>query len=401
MSTPDAPLAGQAVVLAPAGEIPLSLYVHFPWCVRKCPYCDFNSHGLHGEVPEQDYVAALLRDLDFELQEAPETRPLQSIFFGGGTPSLFSARAISAVLEGVAERIPLAAEAEVTLEANPGTADAANFRGYRKAGINRLSIGVQSFDDAQLKRLGRIHDAAQARRAVDMARAGGFDNLNLDLMFALPQQDVAGAEADLRAALACDPEHLSWYQLTIEPNTAFAKRPPRLPDNDAAWDITCAGQALLEQAGFHQYEVSAYARGGRQCRHNLNYWHFGDYLALGAGAHAKRSFVDAPGLAIRRSARFRSPREYLARAGTARVIEERHEVEQRDRPFEYTMNALRLNAGFELVEFERRSGLPHTRLDPGFRQARGLGLIEEQQGKVRASARGRAHLNTLLELFLP
>lgn len=386
--------------IAPA-DIPLALYVHLPWCVRKCPYCDFNSHVAGGGIPEDAYVQALLRDLDFELEQQPETRALTSIFFGGGTPSLFSDRAIACVLEGVAKRVPFATGIEITLEANPGTVDAAHFRGYRAAGVNRLSVGVQSFDDAQLKRLGRIHDSAQARRAVDTARAAGFDNLNLDLMFALPQQSIEAAQADLRGALALTPEHLSWYQLTIEPNTAFGAHPPRVPDNDAAWDMQQAGQNVLAEAGFVQYEVSAYAQPGHRCRHNLNYWEFGDYLALGAGAHAKRSVRDGDTLHVTRRARRRSPQAYLAHAGTAAAIDSERPVAAADLPFEYAMNALRLNTGFAYPDFERNTGLPRVTLAAPLAAARRLGLVNERQDGVRASPLGLAHLNTLVELFLP
>ncbi len=272
--------------------IPLSLYLHFPWCVQKCPYCDFNSHALRGAtpaLPEDAYVEALIRDLDYALREAPETRALASIFMGGGTPSLFSGRAIGRVLDAVQQRLAFAADIEITLEANPGTADAAHFAGYVAAGVNRLSIGVQSLDDAQLKRLGRIHGRAEAIRAYELARAAGFSNVNLDLMFALPQQSLADALRDLRGALALAPEHLSYYQLTLEPNTEFAARPPPLPDDELAWDMQAEGQALLADHGYRQYEVSAYGQPDRAARHNLNYWSFGDYMGIGAGAHGKRS----------------------------------------------------------------------------------------------------------------
>lgn len=376
-------------------NVPLALYVHFPWCVRKCPYCDFNSHPLRGEVPEDDYVDALIRDFEFEA--AGETRPLRSVFLGGGTPSLFSDRAIGCLLDAVNARLPLAADAEITLEANPGTVDEAHFSGYRRAGINRLSIGVQSLDDARLKALGRIHGRADAQRAVDIARRAGFDNLNLDLMFALPRQSVAEAEADLRALLALEPEHVSYYHLTLEPNTAFAAAPPPLPDEDSAWDMMIQGQALLAGAGYAQYEVSAYAQPGRRARHNLNYWSFGDYLGIGAGAHAKRSAADG----IRRRARHKHPKAYLATAGSAAALQEDRRIEVADLPFEYAMNALRLHEGFERAEFAARSGLDPAVLDAPLARARQLGLIEDDGERLRPSARGRDHLNTLIELFLP
>ncbi|HUR40324.1 MAG TPA: radical SAM family heme chaperone HemW [Verrucomicrobiae bacterium] len=377
-------------------DIPLALYVHFPWCVRKCPYCDFNSHALRGEVPEQAYIDALLRDLDFELLDT-DPRPLTSVFFGGGTPSLFSAAAIARLLEGVAQRIPIASGAEVTLEANPGTADVANFRGYRAAGVTRLSIGVQSLDDAQLRALGRIHGSLDVRRAVELARNAGFDNLNLDLMYALPRQTPDEAEADLRAALALAPEHLSYYHLTLEPNTEFHARPPAVPDADTAWDMQERGQSLLAQAGYAQYEVSAYAREGRRCRHNLNYWEFGDYLGIGAGAHQKRTRDGA----IRRRARHKHPRTWMEGAGTAVAIQEDRAIPHADLPFEFAMNALRLNEGFAVADFTHRTGLGPGPLAPALVQARARGLVEEPPGRVRATERGRALLNPLTALFLP
>jgi oxygen-independent coproporphyrinogen-3 oxidase len=377
-------------------EIPLALYVHFPWCVRKCPYCDFNSHALRGELPEAAYVDALLRDLDFELAE-PEPRRIASVFFGGGTPSLFSAQAVGRVLEQAARRAGLAADVEVTLEANPGTADAANFRGYRAAGVTRLSIGVQSLDAGQLARLGRIHGPEEARRALALARDAGFDNVNLDLMYALPGQTPAQARADLEAALELAPEHLSYYQLTLEPNTEFHAHPPQLPDDDAAWEMQEQGQALLAARGYAQYEVSAYARPGRRCRHNLNYWQFGDYLGVGAGAHGKRTRAGA----IERRARQRHPRTFVERAGTAGALQERKAVPAADLPFEFAMNALRLNEGFRLQDFEQRTGLPGATLEPALAQAAARGWLERDADRVRPSARGRAMLNPLTGLFLP
>lgn len=378
-------------------QIPLSLYLHFPWCVRKCPYCDFNSHALRGEVPEDAYVDALIRDLDFELAGAPEPRPVISVFMGGGTPSLFSDRAIGRVLEQIERRLRFADAIEITLEANPGTVDAAHFRGYRAAGVNRLSIGVQSFDDAQLKRLGRIHGCAEVLVAINTARAAGFDNFNLDLMFALPQQSIADAEADLRAAIGQAPEHLSWYQLTLEPNTGFAAHPPPLPDDDAAWAMQQAGQSLLAEHGYAQYEVSAYAREGRRTRHNLNYWQYGDYLGLGAGAHAKRTFAQG----IQRRARHKPPRAYLQSAGSAAAVQEQRWIAAADVPFEYTMNALRLNQGFAQSDYERATGRPCADLVAPLARARQRGLLELDTRRVQPSALGRAHLNTLIAEFLP
>jgi putative oxygen-independent coproporphyrinogen III oxidase len=373
----------------------LGLYLHFPWCVRKCPYCDFNSHALRGEVPEDAYVDALLRDLTLDLADLPGRR-LTSLFLGGGTPSLFSGRAIARVLEGVAARLSLAADAEITLEANPGTVDEAHFRDYRAAGVNRLSIGVQSLDAAQLKRLGRIHGPEDAVRAVHTARRAGFDNLNLDLMFALPQQTPAEAAADLRAALALEPEHLSYYQLTLEPNTEFAARPPPLPDDDSAHAIHAAGQALLAEQGYAQYEVSAYARPGRQSRHNLTYWRFGDYLGIGAGAHGKLTRPDG----VWRRAKHKHPRTYLAAAGSPDAWQENRRIPAAELPFEYAMNALRLPEGFALAEFERATGLDRETLAGPLAQARRLGLVDESADSVRPSELGFRHLNRLLTLFL-
>ncbi|HEX4871254.1 MAG TPA: radical SAM family heme chaperone HemW [Nevskiaceae bacterium] len=385
--------------MAPA-VLPLAVYLHFPWCVRKCPYCDFNSHALRGEVPEADYVAALLRDLDHELAQRPEPREVVSVFLGGGTPSLFSGAAIGAVLEGLSQRLRLVSEVEITLEANPGTTDEGHFRDYRAAGVNRLSLGVQSLDGEQLRKLGRIHDAAAVGRAVRAARAAGFERLNLDLMFALPGQTLAAAEADLAAALAFEPEHLSYYQLTLEPNTEFAARPPLLPDDDSAWAIQEAGQARLAAAGYAQYEVSAYARPGQRCRHNQVYWTFGDYLGLGAGAHGKRSFWREGEWVIERRARHKHPRGYLGAAGSEAAVQESREIPAAERPFEYLMNALRLHEGFDLAHYEAATGLPRASLAPGLAAAGQQGLVEIVGEQVRASLRGRQYLNALLRLFL-
>ncbi|MDB5988461.1 MAG: oxygen-independent coproporphyrinogen oxidase-like protein [Nevskia sp.] len=393
------------VLRQPAIALPLALYLHFPWCVRKCPYCDFNSHTARGELDETAYVDALIRDLEFELRDA-EPRALTSIFMGGGTPSLFSGAAITRALREVQRRIAFASDIEITLEANPGTADAQNFREYRAAGVNRLSIGVQSFDDTQLKRLGRIHAGDEALRAYDTARAAGFDNINLDLMFALPQQQPEAALADLQQAIALAPEHLSYYQLTLEPNTEFAAHPPPLPDDDIAWSMQQQGQALLAEHGYAQYEVSAYARAGRQCRHNRTYWEFGDYLGIGAGAHGKRSFVGGDHAAARtalqivRRARHKHPRTYLQAAGSAAAIQEEREVSAAELPFEYTMNALRLNEGFRYADFETRTGLAATALQAGLNLAQARGLTEGDAASLRASTFGRAHLNALLREFI-
>lgn len=384
-----------SVPLANAADIPLSLYVHMPWCVRKCPYCDFNSHGLRGEIPEAEYIDALIRDLDFELRDG-ESRSLVSIFIGGGTPSLFSGAAIERLLSAVAARLHFVDDIEITMEANPGTVDAGHFRGYRAAGVNRLSIGVQSLNPAQLQRLGRIHGVRDAEAAVATARDAGFDNLNLDLMFALPQQTPAEAEADLRAALALAPEHLSYYQLTLEPNTEFAARPPALPDDDDAWTMQLRGQALLAEAGYSQYEVSAYARPGWQSRHNRNYWQFGDYLGIGAGAHGKYSRADG----IERRARLKHPRGYLEHAGGAAALQEQRALAAAELPFEFTMNALRLNEGFDATTFTTRTGLPLSAIEPRLTALAARGLLDHEGAGWRASVLGRAHLNTVLTEFL-
>lgn len=379
-------------------HVPLSLYLHFPWCVQKCPYCDFNSHPQRGAIPEDAYVDALLRDLDFELASTAERRPLISIFMGGGTPSLFSDRSIGRVLEQVNHRLAFAGDIEITLEANPGTAEAGHFRGYRAAGVNRLSMGFQSLDDVQLKRLGRIHSADEARRAYDLAREAGFDNINLDLMYALPQQDLAAALADLDGLIALQPEHLSWYQLTLEPNTAFGLNPPPVPDDDGSWAMQQAGQQRLAAAGYVQYEVSAYARRGRQSRHNRNYWEYGDYLGIGAGAHGKRT-SPAP-FAITRRARHKHPRSYQQHAGTASALQEEVTVPATERPFEFMMNALRLNEGFAPALYGMRTGLIWDAQSPALRLAQQRDLLEISADRVRATSLGQRYLNGLLTLFL-
>jgi putative oxygen-independent coproporphyrinogen III oxidase len=377
--------------------IPLSLYVHIPWCVRKCPYCDFNSHNAPSALPVNEYVAALLADLDQDLPLA-QGRPLHSIFFGGGTPSLFAPDAIARILDGVAQRLAFAPDIEITLETNPGTVEHGPFAGYRNAGVNRISFGVQSFDDGALKRIGRIHDAQQAERAVKSAQDAGIENLNLDLMYALPQQTLAGALADVEKAILLQTPHLSHYQLTLEPNTQFAANPPPLPDDDAAWDMQEACQARLGQAGFTQYEVSAYARAGSECAHNLNYWNFGDYLGIGAGAHAKLTGAD--GL-IHRRWKLRAPRGYLEHAGTSRGAGGDDVVATEQLPFEFMLNALRLNAGFALDDFAARTGLPTEAIAPTLADALSRGWLECENGRVRATELGQRFLNDAIGLFLP
>lgn len=378
--------------------IPLSLYVHLPWCVKKCPYCDFNSHGTRGNaIPESDYTDALLRDLDIEAKRAGPHR-LDSIFFGGGTPSLFSVTAIGEIIEAAAGRFAFAENIEITLEANPGTVEQARFEGYRQVGVNRLSIGVQSLDDAQLKRLGRIHSAAEARTALKTARAAGFDNLNLDLIYALPRQTLAQAESDIRGLCKLEPEHISYYQLTLEPGTAFAKRPPPLPDDGLAWGMHCQGQEILAEFGYAQYEVSAYAQPNRQSRHNLNYWEFGDYLGIGAGAHNKLTGANGD---IIRTAKQKNPRLYMQTAGTQKVLTENRQVNANELPLEFAMNALRLNAGFDLDLFQERTGLGNETLEPILSIAVDRGLLKTDQGRIKPTALGARHLDTLLTLFLP
>src|SRR3954471_22766493 len=330
---------------------PLALYVHIPWCVRKCPYCDFNSHERAGELPEKAYVEKLLLDLESHLPSVWGRR-LTSVFIGGGTPSLFSPGSIDALLSGVRARLPLEPDAEITLEANPGTVEAGRFRGYRDAGVTRISVGVQSFDDAMLRALGRIHGGDEARRAVESALAA-FDNVNLDLMYGLPGQSMAMARADLEAGVATGVPHVSAYQLTIEPNTVFFSKPPQLPEHDLAADMQVMIEALLAEKGFEHYETSAFAKPGHRCRHNLNYWEFGDYLGIGAGAHGKISFPDR----ITRHSRMKQPREYLAAQDT---LAEQNTIPAAELPFEFMLNALRLPYGFPIALFQERTGLPFT-----------------------------------------
>ncbi len=389
--------SGSNLQLAASGfELPpLALYVHIPWCVKKCPYCDFNSHAAGPTLPEEEYVDALLADLDEDLPRVYQ-RPLTSIFFGGGTPSLFSAKAIGRLLQGVERRIPFAADIEITLEANPGTFEQAKFRDYRALGINRLSIGVQSFQAQKLKALGRIHDGDEAVRAADMARAAGFDNFNLDLMHGLPDQSIEDALSDLRTAIAQQPTHLSWYQLTVEPNTVFWNQPPVMPEDDILWDIQEAGQALLAEHGYAQYEVSAYAQAGKAARHNLNYWSFGDFLGIGAGAHAKLS---APDGKIQRAWKTRLPKDYL---DPAKAFQAGERVLGADElPFEFLMNVLRLTEGVPASLFTERTGLPLTSLDAARAEAQARKLLRSDPERLCATTEGQLFLNDLLQHFLP
>ena len=376
---------------------PLGLYVHLPWCERKCPYCDFNSHQADGAIPEQEYVDALLRDVE---QDLPLIwgRGIDSIFIGGGTPSLFSAAAIERLLSGLRALFNFAPAIEITLESNPGSADRDRYRGYREAGINRLSIGVQSFDDGMLARLGRVHDAATAHAAFAAARDAGFDNINLDLMFALPGQRRRQALADLEQATALGPEHLSHYQLTIEPNTLFHSRPPSgLPGEDASAAMQIECQTLLEANEYRQYEVSAWCRAGRESRHNSNYWRFGDYLGIGAGAHGKITLVGEN--RVLRRVRRRQPRAYLESGGRASIASET-ELDGADLCFEFMLNALRLKAGFDASLFHETTGLSLNLLLPGIETARQRGLLDFDGKKIRPTELGFDHLNALQALFL-
>ena len=370
---------------------PLALYVHLPWCVRKCPYCDFNSHEKQGELPFADYVAALVRDLEAMLPSVWGRR-LVSVFMGGGTPSLFPAQQIDTLLSAVRARMPLEPGAEITMEANPGTAEAGRFRGYRDAGVNRLSLGVQSFDDAMLASLGRIHSADEARRAIGLALAT-FGNVNIDLMYGLPGQTLKQARADIEEGVRHGTPHLSAYQLTIEPNTVFFSHPPKLPEHDACADMQVMVEETLAQAGFEHYETSAFARAGHRCRHNLNYWEFGDYLGIGAGAHGKLSFADR----VTRHERVRQPREYLAASGDVRV----RVIEAKELPFEFMLNALRLIEGFPLELFAARCGLPLSLIESKLKKGEEKGLLQGDPGRIRPTARGHRFLNDLQQLFLP
>lgn len=372
---------------------PLSLYVHVPWCVRKCPYCDFNSHEPRGEIPEREYVAALLRDLETALPDV-WGRPVQTVFIGGGTPSLLSVEALDALLSGIRARLPLAADAEITLEANPGTVEAEKFAGFRAAGINRLSLGIQSFNDAHLRALGRIHDAAEAATAVALALRH-FDNVNLDLMYGLPGQSPEDAEADIDKAIAFGPAHLSAYHLTIEPHTWFAHHPPVLPEHDVVADMQGLLESRLAVAGYRHYEIAAFSRDGKRCRHNLNYWQFGDYLGIGAGAHGKISFKNS----VVRDSRPRSPAGYLAVAGQTDTAA-RSRVPPADLPGEFMMNALRLVEGFDLSLFTERTSLSTSLLFDTLSAAEAQGLIRRDALRLIPTERGRHFLNDLMTLFL-
>lgn len=394
----------QPVMLGSARHIslsilpPLSIYIHIPWCIRKCPYCDFNSHESKTAIPEQQYIDCLISDLDYTLPKIWGRR-VYSVFFGGGTPSLFSARGIDTILAAVRARVTLDSEAEITLEANPGTFEAEKFRGFRDAGVNRLSIGIQSFNAAHLKALGRVHNDDEARRAVDIAQHN-FDNINLDMMFALPTQTLAECETDIDVALSFNTNHLSIYHLTLEPNTLFHRFPPPLPDDDIAADMQDMIEAKLSAAGFDHYETSAYAKPGKRSKHNMNYWQFGDYIGIGAGAHGKISYPD-PARGITREARFKQPKNYMEKAALGLSNEEEKIVSVAELPFEFMLNALRINEGFANSLFVERTGLPISVISRELAKATALGLIERDHLHVKPTAKGRLFLNDLLELFLP
>ena len=389
----------ESVIHFPGGSLkaspPLSLYIHLPWCVKKCPYCDFNSHAAQG-IPEAAYIDALLSDLERALPDI-WGRKIHTVFFGGGTPSLFSADGIDRILTGVRTLTPLLSDAEITLEANPGTVEAAKFSGFRAAGVTRVSLGIQSFNPQHLKALGRIHDDTEARRAAELA-AVHFDTFNLDLMFALPEQTLDEALADVDTALSFSPPHLSAYHLTLEPNTPFGHTaPPNLPDEDVAADMQLAIEARLIEAGMRHYETSAYARPNHSSRHNLNYWQFGDYLGIGAGAHSKLSFHDR----ILRQMRTKHPQQYMDAVGQGAHIADTRTLTRGDLPFEFMMNALRLNEGVPSTLFAERSGYPLHICTDALEQARAKGLLERSATQLKPTLLGQRYLNDLLELFLP
>ena len=378
---------------------PLSLYIHFPWCIQKCPYCDFNSHEIKTGIPEDKYIDALLKDLENDLPLV-WGRKINTIFMGGGTPSLFSPEAMDKLLSGIRARIPISPNAEITIEANPGTVENEYIAGFKEAGINRISFGVQSFDDEILKKLGRIHNADSARQAVAKAKKAGFERINIDLMFALPTQTLEQAKFDLESAIALSPTHISYYQLTIEPNTAFHHSPPTLPNDDASWEISEQGKNILSEAGFNQYEVSAYATKKDECRHNTNYWLFGDYLGIGAGAHAK--ITDGSQQSITRYWKHKHPKEYLASVETS-AISGQQKLDNKELLFEFLMNGLRLNNGFEVEMFCNRTGLEADGLKKELSPMIDEGLIEwnHSTNMIKASEKGKTFLNTILERCLP
>lgn len=377
--------------------IPLSLYVHIPWCVKKCPYCDFNSHELTpNKKLQKEYIDALIRDLDAALPLI-WGRQIISVFFGGGTPSLFSVEILEELLSAIRARLNIHPQIEITLEANPGTAEAEKFSGYREIGINRLSIGAQSFHNESLTRLGRIHNSDEVLKAVNLAKSAGFENINLDLMFGLPEQTVTAAMSDLQQAIDLQPTHISWYQLTLEPNTVFYAKPPLLPDEDLIWEIQAAGQSLLSNNHYKQYEVSAYAKENHRCEHNMNYWEFGDYLGIGAGAHGKCTLV-TDGKVMRQS-QFKLPKRYIEQAG--KELAQQHEIECQDIPFEFMLNAMRLLDGVPANLFIERTGLPLKTIEKQLSLAEKRQWIDWNLHRLKPTELGHRYLNDLLQLFLP
>ncbi len=377
---------------------PLSLYIHLPWCVKKCPYCDFNSHEFSSTgFEEEKYIEALIRDLDLELPRI-WGRTINTVFIGGGTPSLFSPEALDKLISAIRARLNIHPAIEITLEANPGTAEAEKFRGFREIGINRLSLGVQSFDDKHLKALGRIHDAAQAHHAIELAQEAGFENYNIDLMFGLPGQTISEALDDLDKAVTYSPTHLSWYQLTIEPNTVFNSKPPTLPNDDDIWSMQEQGQSFLETKGFKQYEISAYAKDKYSALHNLNYWQFGDYLGIGAGAHGK--ITNVAERKIERYTRHKIPKRYIDLAGTDAVITETRTLKRDELALEFVMNAFRLTGGVPAQLFSERTGLTLKSAERELLLAEERGLIEWQLNNLKPSPKGIRYLNELLEIFV-
>jgi oxygen-independent coproporphyrinogen-3 oxidase len=385
----------QTPVLVPP---PLSLYIHIPWCVQKCPYCDFNSHAQKGDIPQQAYITALLEDLDTDIRQyglASDSRALHSIFIGGGTPSLIAPEYIKQLLDGVRERIPFRDDIEITMEANPGTIEAARFEQYRVAGVTRISIGVQSFQQTKLERLGRIHGESEAVNAAKLAHEIGLNSFNLDLMHGLPGQSIDDALSDLKQAIELAPPHLSWYQLTIEPNTLFYSKPPTLPDDDDLWDIFEQGHQMLAEAGYQQYEISGYSKPDFQCQHNLNYWRFGDYLGIGCGAHGKLSFADGR---IVRTTKVKHPRGYLNMLKP--YLDSQTEVAPEERPFEFFMNRFRLLEACPRVEFAERTGLSERDIEDKLTWAKQKGYINETSKEWQITDKGRLFLNDLLEGFM-
>jgi putative oxygen-independent coproporphyrinogen III oxidase len=391
----DAPLQGDVTLSGLTNPPPLSLYIHIPWCVRKCPYCDFNSHEARQEIPEPAYVDALIADLE---QATPLVwgRKIRSVFFGGGTPSIFSAESIDKILSHVRMLTPLEYGAEVTLEANPGTVDTANFKGYHAAGVNRVSLGIQSFQPQYLKALGRIHDREQALAAAELA-LNTFDRVNLDVMYALPEQSPEHALQDAETACQLKPAHLSFYHLTLEPNTPFHRTPPSLPDDDTSATMQEEIEKILATNGYQHYETSAFAQPGQQCQHNLNYWTFGDYLGIGAGAHSKLSFHDR----IIRQSRHKHPKRYLESVTTGQMVDNEWQIGREDLAFEFMMNALRLVDGVEASLFQQRTGLPLRVMQAQLQEAKDKGLLEQVGGVIKPTLLGQRFLNTLLEMFLP